>query len=41
MVTDFSVLTPVRRSSSLLVSAFVDHVRKFAVAQLDPRFVSP
>ena len=40
MVTEFSVLTPARRPSSLLVSAFVDHVRKFAVAELDPRFVS-
>ncbi|MGJ7562952.1 LysR substrate-binding domain-containing protein [Variovorax sp. GB1R11] len=40
MVTEFSVLTPARRPSSLLVGAFVDHVRKFALAELDPRFVS-
>jgi DNA-binding transcriptional LysR family regulator len=39
VVTDYSVLTPARRSSSLLASAFVDHVRKFALEQLDPGFV--
>ncbi len=40
LVTEFFVLTPARRPSSLLVSAFVEHVRKFALAQLDPRFIS-
>ncbi len=39
MVTEFSVLTPARRSSSMLVGAFVDHVREFAMEQLDPKFV--
>jgi DNA-binding transcriptional LysR family regulator len=39
MPTDFSVLTPARRPSSTLVSAFSEHVRKFALEQLDPRFV--
>jgi DNA-binding transcriptional LysR family regulator len=40
MITEFSVLTPARRTSSMLVSDFVDHVRKFAVQELDPKFVS-
>lgn len=39
MVTDFSVLTPARRPSSMLVNAFVLHVRAFALQELDPRFV--
>lgn len=40
MVTELSVRTPARRPSSLLVSALVDPVRMFALAELDPRFAS-
>lgn len=39
MSTDFSVLTPTHRPSSILVTAFIDHVRKFAIQELDPRFM--
>jgi DNA-binding transcriptional LysR family regulator len=37
--TDFSVITPPNRPPSPLVTAFVEHVRKFAIQELDPRFV--
>lgn len=37
--TDFSVITPPERPPSSLVKAFIDHVRSFAIGELDPRFV--
>lgn len=36
MPDDFSVLTPTHRQSSTLVAAFIEHVRSFAVQELDP-----
>ncbi|APR39162.1 LysR family transcriptional regulator [Paraburkholderia sp. SOS3] len=40
LVTDFSILTPSQRPPALLLKSFVQHVREFAVANLDPRFVA-
>ena len=39
MPTDYSVLTPAHRPSSMLVTAFIEHVREFAIQELDPRFM--
>ena len=36
---EFSVLTPLQRRPPELVEAFIEHVRKFAIAELDPRLV--
>jgi DNA-binding transcriptional LysR family regulator len=40
LVTDFSILTPSQRPPALLLKSFVKHVRDFAIAHLDPRFVA-
>lgn len=39
LVTDFSMLTPSQRPPALLLKSFIEHVRRFAIDQLDPRFV--
>lgn len=39
LVTDFSILKPPQRPPALLLESFVAHVRDYAVAKLDPRFV--
>jgi DNA-binding transcriptional LysR family regulator len=36
---EFSVLTPLQRTPPKLVESFIAHVRKFAIAELDPRLV--
>jgi len=36
---EFSVLTPMQRTPSKLVEPFIAHVRKFAIAELDPRLL--
>ena len=36
---EFSVLTPLQAMPSKLVEPFISHVRKFAIAELDPRLV--
>lgn len=36
---EFSVLTPLQRKPSKLVESFLAHLRKFALAELDPRLV--
>ncbi|APW40164.1 LysR family transcriptional regulator [Rhodoferax koreense] len=36
---EFSVLTPLQRKPPKLVEAFLAHLRKFAIAELDPRLV--
>jgi hypothetical protein len=33
-------LTPSQRPPALLLKSFVQHVREFAIANLDPRFVA-
>lgn len=40
LVTDFSMLVPSQRPPALLLKSFIDHLRRFAVAQLDPRFIA-
>ncbi|GLU31616.1 LysR substrate-binding domain-containing protein [Trinickia caryophylli] len=40
LVTDFSVLTPSQRPPALLTRSFVEHVRRFALAALDERFIA-
>lgn len=36
---EFSVLTPLQRTPPRLVESFTAHLRKFALAEIDPRFV--
>ncbi|WP_411879824.1 LysR substrate-binding domain-containing protein [Polaromonas sp. YR568] len=36
---EFSVLTPLQRTPPKLVDPFIAHVRKFAIAELDPRLL--